>query len=134
MTHVGLGVSHQAVARYLADGRLDPGFGSAGVIVSAAPPSSRGTSISYGDSSAVTVAVDAKGRVVTGGFAWNFSTIDMALARYPPTGVLDQSFGRSGWMKVERDTNGDEIGAVALQPDGGVVFAGSFDYQKVLAI
>lgn len=129
----GFGVGDQAVARYLPDGRLDPGFGSAGIVVSAAPPSTRSTSVSYGDSSALAVAVDGKGRVVTGGSAWGFSTLDMALTRYTPTGVVDQSFGRSGWIKVERDTHDDQIDALAIQPDGGVVFAGSLDVSRVLA-
>jgi uncharacterized delta-60 repeat protein len=121
----GFGAGDQAVARYLPDGRLDPGFGSAGIVVSPAPPSSRATHTFYGDSSARTVAVDGKGRIITGGMAWGANTMDMALTRYTPTGVLDQSFGRSGWMKVERDTHYDELNAVAMQPDGAVVFAGS---------
>lgn len=98
----GSGNGEQAVARYLADGRLDPGFGSAGIVVSPAPPSSRATTLFYGSTTALTVAVDDKGRIVTGGEAWGAGTLDMALTRYTPTGVLDQSFGRSGWMKIER--------------------------------
>jgi uncharacterized delta-60 repeat protein len=129
----GFGVGHQAVARYLPDGRLDPGFGSAGIVVSPAPPSSRATTTFYGDSSALTVAVDGKGRIVTGGAAWGAGTMDMALTRYTPTGVIDQSFGRSGWMKVERDTHNDELTALAVQPDGGIVLAGSLGDQ-VLAV
>ena len=122
------------VARYLADGRLDPGFGSAGLVVSAAPPSTRSGTLFSGGSSAWAVAVDAKGRIVTGGSALGFGTSDMSLARYTPTGMLDRSFGRSGWMKIERDTEVDGITALAVQPDGRAVFAGSLDWKKLLAV
>ena len=125
----------QAVVRYLPDGRLDPGFGSSGVVYSVAPPSGgNGGGYSYGGSRARAVAVDGKGRIVTGGEAYGVKSVDMALTRYTPTGVLDSSFGRSGWMKIERDTDNDEIRALAIQTDGAVVFAGSVDVLKVLAL
>jgi uncharacterized delta-60 repeat protein len=130
----GYGYSGFAVARYLPDGRLDPGFGSSGIVVSLAPPSSRNGGLSYGGASASAVAVDAKGRIVTAGSAWGFLSLDMTLARYTPTGLVDTTFGRSGWMKIERETDNDDISALAIQPDGAVVFAGSVDVYKVLAL
>lgn len=130
----GFGSIDQAVVRYLADGRLDPGFGSAGLVVSVAPPSTRSGALSSGNSSALAAAVDAKGRIVTGGFAMGYMTGDMSLTRYTPTGILDRSFGRSGWMKIERNTELDEINALAIQPDGRTVFAGSVDTYKLLAV
>jgi uncharacterized delta-60 repeat protein len=133
-SHDGQARSGGAVVRYLADGRLDPGFGSSGVVVSLSPPSSRNGAISYGGSSLGAVAVDGKGRIVTGGGAFGFLSLDLALTRYTPTGVLDSTFGRSGWMKIERETDNDEISALAIRPDGAVVFAGSLDVGKVLAL
>ena len=62
-----------------------------------------------------------------------FMTLDMALTRYTPTGLLDSSFGRSGWMKIERGTDNDETSALAIQPDGAIVFAGSLDRYTQLA-
>ena len=124
----------QAVVRYLADGRLDPGFGSSGVVKSLAPPSS-GNGGGYllrrepsPRSGGRRQGSDRDGRRGVG------SSVDMALTRYTPTGLLDSSFGRSGWMKIERDTDNDEISALAIQPDGAVVFAGSVDVLKLLAV
>ena len=132
--HRGADNNGQAVVRYLADGRLDPGFGSSGVVKSLAPPSSRNGTLSQGGNFVATVAVDAKGRIVTGGGAWGFVSGDMALTRYTPTGLLDSTFGRSGWMKIERDSDNDEISTLAVQPDGAIVFAGSLDVLKLLAV
>jgi uncharacterized delta-60 repeat protein len=125
----GGGRADQAVARYLADGRPDPGFGAAGIVISPAPPSNRsGGTFAQGDSWAEAVAVDARGRIVTGGWAWGFSSVDMTVTRYTPTGMLDPSFGRAGWMKLERDST-DRISALALQPNGAAIFAGPVDEQ-----
>jgi uncharacterized delta-60 repeat protein len=133
--HDGQARRGQAVVRYLADGRLDPGFGSSGVVKSLAPPSTGPTGgLSYGAALARAVAVDGKGRIVTGGGAMGFMTLDMALTRYTPTGLLDSSFGRAGWMKIERGTDNDETSALAIQPDGAIVFAGSLDRYTQLAL
>ena len=128
------GFSGQAVARYLADGRLDPGFGSTGAVVTQNPPTSRNGAIAGGGTWAHAVAIDAKGRIVVGGTAMGFLTLDMALTRYTPTGIVDRSFGRSGWMKIERETDNDDLTALALQADGRIVVAGSLDRYKVLAL
>jgi alpha-tubulin suppressor-like RCC1 family protein len=56
-------------------------------------------------------------------------SMDMAVARYTPTGVLDPSFGRAGWMKIERDGTEDQIEALTVQPDGAPVFTGPVDTQ-----
>jgi uncharacterized delta-60 repeat protein len=133
-SHKGEDRRPQAVVRYLADGRLDPGFGSSGIVKSLAPPSSRNGGLVYGNASASAVEVDGKGRIVTGGGAMGFHTMDMALTRYTPTGLIDSTFGRSGWMKIERETHNDDISAVAIQPNGAVVFAGAVDVYTVLAV
>jgi alpha-tubulin suppressor-like RCC1 family protein len=36
-------------------------------------------------------------------------------------------------MKIERETDNDDISALAVQPDGAVVFAGSIDVYRILA-
>jgi uncharacterized delta-60 repeat protein len=123
-----------AVVRYLPDGRLDPGFGAAGLVVSLAPPTTRSGTLYGGNSLASAVAVDTSGRVLVGGSAMGFGTLDLAFVRYTPTGALDRSFGRSGWVKVDGGGELDGVRAVAIQPDSRALFAGAGDSGNVLVM
>lgn len=77
-----------AVARYGEDGRLDPGFGDGGRVLTSFADYSRF------DAEAQTLAIQADGRiVVAGGLAGAYAT---AMARYLPDGRLDPSFGEAG--------------------------------------
>jgi uncharacterized delta-60 repeat protein len=124
----------QAVVRYLPDGRLDPGFGAAGLVISPAPPATGPNGTFIGGAAAHAVAIDGAGRIVTGGTVMGAGTADLSLTRYTPVGVLDRSFGRSGWVRIDRPTDGDRIDAVALQTDGRTVFAGSVDTLATLVV
>ena len=71
-----------ALARYTADGSLDPSFGSGGIVVTPFA----GQSLVQG------VGIQADGRIVAvGGGAGYF-----ALARYTAGGTLDATFGHGG--------------------------------------
>ncbi|QWP77036.1 hypothetical protein J5226_01115 [Lysobacter sp. K5869] len=77
-----------AVARYGEDGRLDPGFGDGGRVLTSFADYSRF------DAEAQTLAIQADGRiVVAGGLGGAYAT---AMARYLPDGRLDPSFGEAG--------------------------------------
>ena len=116
-----LGTLDFGLARYAADGRLDAGFGRAGKVI---------TDFAGDDDIPSAVVVQPDGRIVVAGFAagapagGDFDE-DFALARYTSDGGLDPTFGTGG--KVTTDTGGgnDGAGAVALQPDGKIVAAGT---------
>ncbi len=107
------------IVRLLTDGSLDPAFGSGGIVdASLGNPSLR--------DEASAVALLADGRILVAGTAdydYPFPT-DFALARYLPTGQLDQSFGLNGIVVTE--SAGEQVArALALTPNGGIVVAGS---------
>lgn len=105
-----------ALARYNPDGSLDTSFGAGGKVT---------TSFGGEESEASAVVLQPDGKIVvagydrTGGFDYMF-----ALARYNPDGALDPRFGTGGQVTtaIDRDTEGY---AVALQPNGKIVVAGS---------
>jgi uncharacterized delta-60 repeat protein len=107
------------LARYNADGALDPGFGSAGKVRTVFGPSS--------EDAAFAVAVQPDGKIVAGGGSYTpdpDSSTDFALARYNSDGSLDSTFG-GGTGKVLTNLLRTEFAtSVAIQPDGKIVAAG----------
>jgi uncharacterized delta-60 repeat protein len=107
----GSGGADFAVARYNADGSLDPSFGAGGKV----------TTDFGGVDSADAVAIQTDGRIVvagTGGHGFHF-----AVARYNRDGKLDASFGAGGMVTTTFATV-DFGNAVDLQRDGKIVVAG----------
>ena len=107
-----------ALARYSANGSLDAGFGTGGVVT-----------IGFGgnESRAFAGGVQADGKVVVAGVAKRVPTgADIALARFNGDGSLDPSFGVGG--KVLTDfafASTHELALdLAIQPDGKVIVAG----------
>jgi uncharacterized delta-60 repeat protein len=107
-----------ALPSVAAPGQLDPSFGAGGTVITEFPSSLSG---------ARAVAVQADGRVVAAGFAHTNASIasDFALTRYDVTGVLDAAFGTGGRVRTDFGGRFDEALAVAVQPDGKIVVAGS---------
>ena len=99
------------LARYSSDGSIDTAFGTGGFVKSFA-----------GTAEAVVVQPD--GKILVAGTTAPEPT-DFALSRYNPDGSDDTSFGVGG--KVTTDFFGiDDFGAaIALQPGGKIVVAGS---------
>jgi uncharacterized delta-60 repeat protein len=106
------GGSFGFAAGYQADGRLDPAFGTGGVVKLAHGALDEATGL----------AVQSNGKVLVGGFSIGTSE-DFALARLNSDGTLDSSFGSGG---VTQTPIGDQADAraLALQPDGKIVLAG----------
>ena len=111
------------LVRYNADGSLDVGFGSGGLVT---------TDFGLGDF-VRDLIIQADGKIVAAGLALSerpgapigFERSSFALARYMPDGSLDDSFGAGG--KVTTDFEGDvdaNANALALQADGRIVAAG----------
>jgi uncharacterized delta-60 repeat protein len=104
------------VARFSADGQVDPKFGKAGITV-----------IDFGfDSASLDVAIAPDSGILIAGIAQRSDgNANFALVRVDQKGKLDKSFGNKGI--VETDFNGflDFGTAVAIQPDGKIVVGGS---------
>ena len=110
-----------AVARYLADGSLDPTFSNDGLVTT--------DFVGYFDEIR-DIAVDVDGRIVAGGQSCQFpgssdEVCDFGLARYTSTGAVDRRFGRQGKIRTDlgRDV-GEGIRGVVLQADGRIVAGG----------
>lgn len=108
------------VARYTPDGALDPSFGQSGWVTTDIP----GPNISR----AQAVALQPDGKVVVAGWAdigEGGGISDFALARYNADGSPDTTFGNNGQVTTDFAGLGDRAAAVAIQPDGEIVVAGS---------
>jgi len=107
------------LARFLANGALDPNFGSGGT-----------TSTDFADfrnETANGILLQADGKIVVAGTAEAQSGSghgNFALARYNVNGILDTTFLING--KGITDLGGDDrASAIAIQADGKIVVAGS---------
>jgi uncharacterized delta-60 repeat protein len=101
------------LAARAAPGDLDLGFGTAGRVV---------TDFGPGSNSAAAVAIQADGKIVVVGGS---GSGDFALARYGTDGALDATFGTAGKVTTDFGPGASGASAVAIQPDGKIVAAGS---------
>ena len=97
------------LARYLANGSLDAGFGSAGLVVG--PVVGR----------ALAVALQPDGRIVVAG---DDAAGDFRVARYLADGTLDASFGTGGQVTTDIAGGTDTARNLVLQPNGAIVVSG----------
>ncbi|HET6771326.1 MAG TPA: delta-60 repeat domain-containing protein [Actinomycetota bacterium] len=113
-----------AVARYNADGSLDPTFDVDGKVT---------TDFAGGNDQGRGVAIQADGKIVVAGVAFSAACLpcdgpasdNFGLARYNPDGSLDPTFGFVGRQVTDFDVAGpDEARGVAVQSDGKIVAAG----------
>jgi uncharacterized delta-60 repeat protein len=115
--------SFGTVARFTADGILDPGFGEAGIRAvdwDASGHSSYLEDLALGSDDSIVVG----GRYSLGGAASDF-----AIARLDSEGAYDTTFAGSGWrlfhaQDVASSTNNVE--RLVLAPDGAIAFAGQY--------
>ena len=105
------------LVRYNSNGLLDGSFGNEGKVL---------TDFALSGDSAEAMAIQPDGRIVLAG--WTFSDFkNFALARYLANGQLDTSFGVQGKVVTDFSGGQDLAYAVAVQPDGKIVAAGSSD-------
>jgi uncharacterized delta-60 repeat protein len=107
-----------ALARYGADGNLDPDFGADGKVI---------TDLGPGGDLAASVVVQPDGKVLAGGYA-NFELgsddLDLALVRYNSDGSLDSEFGSDGTVITNLTPGIDTLAAMAMQADGKLIATG----------
>jgi len=111
-----------ALARYLADGRLDPGFGTAGQLT---------TELAAGGGQAQNLQLLADGALLASGpiaLAAGAGLDHTGLVRYDASGALDPSFGSGGTLVLQDVRVGEGL---ALQTDGKIVLAGAVTLGSV---
>jgi uncharacterized delta-60 repeat protein len=107
-----------ALVRYNANGTLDTGFGTGGIVT---------TSIGSINDYANALGIQSDGRIVAAGYSSNGSKYDFALARYNTDGSLDTTFGTGGKVITPIGSGYDQAHALGIQSDGKIVAAGSSD-------
>jgi uncharacterized delta-60 repeat protein len=105
-----------ALVRFNPDGSLDSGFGVAGLVKTAFSATL--------DDYVTSLALQSDGKIVAGGIGYsNGSRREFALARYNLDGSLDSSFDGDGKTTVQFNDI-DQLGAIAIRPDGKIVASG----------
>jgi uncharacterized delta-60 repeat protein len=94
-----------ALARYAANGTLDPSFGNGGLVT---------TDFGIGEDYGHALAVGPGGVIAMAGQATSATIQDLAIARYSATGVLDTTLGANGLVTVDFYGSGDLGRAVAF--------------------
>lgn len=108
--------SDAVVARYTSDGDLDSAFGTGGIVTTDIGPLD-GLS---------DVAIQPDGKIVGAGFGLIDDNSESVLVRYTDAGDLDPTFGTGGIVTTITEAQDSAI-AMALQPDGKIVAAGTSD-------
>lgn len=105
-----------ALARYTDAGKLDPSFGTGGLV----------TTDFFGSNDEISgIAVQPNGKLVVAGLTDNGVT-EFSVARYNFNGTLDQGFGVSGVQFTAFETNpNDGASAVRLGSGGRIIVAGT---------
>lgn len=113
-----------ALARYGADGSLDPAFGGDGRVRTSWPR--------LGQGFAAAVALQSDGKIVAAGstFDDSYTSERFAVARYMPDGGLDGSFGEDGRVSTAFALPRSSASSVAIQADGSIVVAGSTNTRE----
>lgn len=107
------------VARYLRDGALDPTFGNGGVVYAI---------LNGSTTEARAVAVQADGKIVVAGYGFN-SEHSFIVLRLKANGSLDTDFGVNGVTHFEIANHTSYATSLALQPNGGIVLAGTTQFD-----
>lgn len=107
-----------AVARYNANGTLDSTFGVNGKVKTDFPGLAAVAS---------SVVIQPDGKIVVAGGAFPLFTFlgDFKVVRYNTDGSLDDSFGDGGIVTTNFPAQGSYAYALALQPEGKIVAAGT---------
>ncbi|MBP6869957.1 hypothetical protein KBC04_03685 [Candidatus Babeliales bacterium] len=117
------------VARYNANGTLDTaGFGSGSGYVT--------TTIGTNDSGINSIAIQADGKIVAGGYSRSGAPYLFTVARYNTDGSLDTAgFGSgSGSVTTAFGVSSSRINSIAIQADGKIVAGGYSGATRVFTV
>jgi uncharacterized delta-60 repeat protein len=103
---------HSVIVRYNSDGSLDTDFGTGGIVTTMADPMEDGIA---------SILLQINGKIIAGGWAGN----QFLLMRYNTDGSLDNTFGIGGMIKTYMEGSQSYIWAIAQQPDGKILAAGT---------
>jgi len=112
-----------ALARYTKDGLPDSSFGTNGTVI---------TSVGRIDDRAYGLTIQPDNKIVVAGSTSDSTGEDLFVARFPPKGKFDKTFGVNGIVITDFGRN-DVARSVALQADGKIVAAGSSGKDLALA-
>lgn len=115
----GLNGTDFCTLRYNSNGTLDTDFGVAGAAI---------TSFGPNKDTANAIALQPDGKIVVAGGCWLYAPLDSFCAtRYNQDGSLDPNFGSGGKLvtTVEILYEWAVANAIAIQPDGKIVFSGT---------
>ena len=82
------------------------------------------TDFAFGSDTVTRMAVQADGKIVVVGAAFNGTDTDIAVARYNTDGSLDATFGTGGKVTTSLFAVNESGNAVAIQADGKILVAG----------
>lgn len=124
---LGSGNSAFAVARYEADGTLDPTFGGGDGRVL--------TQFTRKDDGVGGLALQPDGKIlVSGGSRSDTRRSKLALARYESDGSPDTTFGGDGRVAIDLSRREDYAAAVIVQPDGKIVVGGHTRWARFVLV
>jgi len=110
------------LARFNSDGSLDSSFGSGGMVI---------TNLGGADYCS-SLIVQPDGKILLGGNGGQGKrqAPSFIVVRYNSDGRKDLSFGKGGVSEIRFSDGFDQAYAMALQPDGKIVLAGSSDFNN----
>lgn len=104
------------LVKYNEDGSLDETFGQNGIVT---------TDIQAGDDYLYSAAVQADGKIITGGSTTQNENEDIVLVRYNSDGSLDNAFGEAGIVISDISQFSDRARTIRLQSDGKIIVSGT---------
>ena len=116
MANASKGGNDFALARYNANGTLDTTFGTKGKVV---------TNLGGSNEWVETMAVQADGKILVGGYTNASGSQVAALVRYNANGTLDTTFGNGGKLVTNIRVANGRSDSLLIQPDGKIVLAGT---------
>ncbi|HXG68362.1 MAG TPA: delta-60 repeat domain-containing protein [Blastocatellia bacterium] len=105
-----------AVARYNINGTLDPAFGQRGKVL---------IDFMQNEDRCYALGIQNDGKIITAGSVVIGGYFDFGVARHNTDGSVDASFGSNGKARIDFGGPVEEAYALALQPDGKIIIAGT---------
>jgi uncharacterized delta-60 repeat protein len=106
-----------ALIWYTTEGELDDTFDEDGKLTDR-------LHLNQGSTFYTSTVIQSDGKILAGGYTWNGSNYDFAIARYNTNGTPDNSFSEDGRQTTNFGSSDDYAYGLTLQVDGKIVLAG----------